>query len=374
MRQSGTGLTRVGFLPFVLIAFCGRTSLDTFQAPGSATCPPQCGPLVDGDQPTDAYDAAMAIDLPMVSGCGAAMCDASVPPDTGASVGCGSEPTCPAGFVCAEGSCLPTVSSCQSIADCPVGSLCLDGVCSSGLDSCTGDPSYFCLGGEQCVAGHCQAAGLPCAIDSDCPNSFVCVLGVCTPKSICTFDGDCSQGYVCVAGQCVFAPWCRSDFDCPKDEACVGGACVIATGIGCVAKNYKGYGCPDGFVCTVINCLDEPCAGVCVAQPQCLPNGSQWQSPMPCPTDEVCVQGVCISRNQPWSCHDDGECAPGQHCEDGSCVVSCVTDAQCAAGTICIFGRCTTPTPCAIDADCEAMEVCISGVCRSAIECLQDSD
>jgi hypothetical protein len=97
----------------------------------------------------------------------------------------------------------------------------------------------------------------------------------------------------------------------------------------------------------------------------------------------VCVDGTCTA-----ACTADSQCATGDYCNQGACVVdtrptpNCTTSAQCTGqnqtcvGGYCLY-NCTTNTQCEmIDA---RIGYCSSaGVCRSQAEanpqCTQQSD
>jgi hypothetical protein len=97
------------------------------------------------------------------------------------------------------------------------------------------------------------------------------------------------------------------------------------------------------------------------------------------------VSGACVP-----SCNVDKDCATGNYCDQGACVIdtrpqpNCTDDSQCTAGggmQKCVGGYCKYT--CTTDKTCELIDSRIGtcakdGVCRTAAEanpqCTQQSD
>jgi len=72
----------------------------------------------------------------------------------------------------------------------------------------------------------------------------------------------------------------------------------------------------------------------------------------------------------PPQCQTSADCARGEVCQAGVCVVApagCTSNAQCAAGQVCQAGQCvpSAPPACVVDADCPVNQTCQAGVCVS---------
>lgn len=103
------------------------------------------------------------------------------------------------------------------------------------------------------------------------------------------------------------------------------------------------------------SCLNGTCV---VAPPQCTSNAQ-------CAAGQQCVSGQCVTSTP--ACVADRDCAAGQQCSGGQCIAAppaCVVDADCAAGQQCANGQCVVAPPaCVVDADCAAGEQCLRGAC-----------
>ncbi|GMU60949.1 MAG: hypothetical protein AMXMBFR34_27120 [Myxococcaceae bacterium] len=102
------------------------------------------------------------------------------------------------------------------------------------------------------------------------------------------------------------------------------------------------------------------------------------QSNADCARGEVCQAGVCVVA--PSGCTSNAQCAAGQVCQAGQCVTppppGCVVDADCAPGEACQAGVCVTlpPPGCVVDADCAPGETCSAGLCvRGPAQCTSNA-
>jgi Cys-rich repeat protein len=87
-----------------------------------------------------------------------------------------------------------------------------------------------------------------------------------------------------------------------------------------------------------------------------------------CAAGEVCMSGACVVSPV---CTSSAQCASGEVCVGGACVAApaCTTNAQCASGEVCLRGTCVPSTGCTTNAQCAAGEVCVSGTCVAAPAC-----
>lgn len=146
-----------------------------------------------------------------------------------------------------------------------------------------------------------------------CKNSERCVNGQCVPKNdgtgnVCQNDNQCGSNKRCVGGYCV---------DKGGGGGGVGGPCAGVTcpaGTTCQPHSLGGHACvPNGGGGTT-----DPCAGVtCPPGSSCMPSPSGGHR---CAPDRVPPPGggdpptnVCSAANP------QGECPPGQLCDNGAC-------------------------------------------------------
>lgn len=81
------------------------------------------------------------------------------------------------------------------------------------------------------------------------------------------------------------------------------------------------------------------------------------QTPQDCPSQHLCVSGLCQCQ-----CSEQNNCAQGEHCKNGICVKICYGDSNCLPGELCIDGACEAG--CTSDVGCKRDEVCINSKCR----------
>ena len=152
-----------------------------------------------------------------------------------------------------------------------------------------GEEGIFCCNGKVCSQGICGN----CSDDDDCATNF---LGSYWRRSICV-DGSCVECATTTDCSPYFAQRCESNF------------CVY---------------CEEGEEgCSVLPC----------------------SSPTDCPTDDTCVQGICIEA----TCSSQSDCM-----DTDDTLASC-----------CVNSLCLTYILCSSNADCEPFE-CLNGVCTFA--------
>lgn len=89
----------------------------------------------------------------------------------------------------------------------------------------------------------------------------------------------------------------------------------------------------------------------------CVRVPSTCQTPQDCPSQHVCVSGLCQCQ-----CSEQNNCAQGERCKNGICVKICYSDSNCLPGELCIDGTCEAG--CTSDIGCKRDEVCINNKCR----------
>lgn len=87
---------------------------------------------------------------------------------------------------------------------------------------------------------------------------------------------------------------------------------------------------------------------------------SVCESSQDCPSQHVCVSGLCQCQ-----CSEQNNCAQGERCKNGVCMKICYSDSNCLPGELCIDGTCEAG--CTSDVGCKRDEVCINNKCRYLI-------
>ncbi len=243
----------------------------------------------------------------------------------------------------------------------PAGAACDDGDLATRGDACDG-------------SGACAGVPIVCERDTECaafaPNGIDCTMtprdgpcddGLATTREDACHDGAClGTAYACTPAACELtsvpdgdgcvrtlaaagapcddgAPDTRDD-RCDGAGVCAGtafscapGPCETASvpdGKGClVTPASRGTACDDGDPCTSEDMCDgvSACAGEvvsCGIGERCDPVGVCRPTHCnPCEADEACGDGsACVEvgeqRRCLVACDSDGECAPGQTCDD----------------------------------------------------------
>ncbi len=119
--------------------------------------------------------------------------------------------------------------------------------------------------------------------------------------------------------------------------------------------------------------MDEDCAtgnvcnnGICVVYNITAP---ACASDLDCMVGKMCSSGVCVINNS-W-CSISSDCIDGKICTNQKCVLNstlpnCTVDSNCTNGTICSDGLCienSTNFSCIIDEDCEVGNICVGNEC-----------
>ena len=314
---------------------------------------------------------------------------------------CTSDPDCPSGAVCYNGTCIPdNGGACwlfKPDGTCPDGKACANGVC-----TLTSTTWCDCKPGEGCNEGQCVSSDNAGACSASFPNGYcvddaVCVSGTCvviTQGNICTSSrptGLCPSGAACKNGQCIPIsedPCTQTNPNglCAAGAACTNGQCNVTL---CSASNPNGACTSIGEVCQNGVCTQLPCSpqnltGPC-AQPNtfcsgsgtCIPKGT-CETNSDCNYGDFCSQGGTCRTN--GTCTNDNDCDQFSMCSNGNCVSNpnCIDNAHCPAGYHCIgapTGTCQPQGECVSATDCQSDQYCsVSGQCVANGKCLSNAD
>ena len=235
-------------------------------------------------------------------------CDGMVDENAASLCGAGATCTnCQCAFACVPGE-----------FACPMGKICEGGFCIT-------DPCF----GVDCpaVAGDLQACrpqmnnptAYECVSKCDtvqCASPNICHLptGECKPDNCTTFPEYCQANQNCINGTCI-TNLCQG-VTCPGDQYCVAGQCV---------GSCADVDCPAGQRCELGVCKDEGCDPPCPFGQYCQEE-SAGCIPDPCGF-VVCPQGQWCNPYKNGVCEDDPceifdvQCADGEVCKGGTCLV-----------------------------------------------------
>jgi len=289
---------------------------------------------------------------------------------------CDTDSDCFEGCICSDGECVET-GWCMSDADCE------GTTCDVSRNTCGGGTSGTC-GDDQCPEG--------CWFDA--------TTGACVETSSCATDSDCGAGEMCQADRATCVPEGRTcDAPAPAPGECADELCPP----GCY-WDPNGGGCIETATCAASddpNCFsDEVCD---VAEMTCVPADRMCTEPTPKPTPtgclysadcaegQECLDGVCVVPNTGGGgggggegsggytgplCTFNYECGTDGTCIDGHCHENCVDSTTCPIGQICDTGICVDdpmPTPeCATSDECANGGFCINALCYPG--CVADSE
>jgi hypothetical protein len=231
--------------------------------------------------------------------------------------------------------------------------------------------AYACDGLGSCKPGVTLMFCLPYRCDTTSGTCF----SSCTDQSQCDSQHSCDFS-MASCGQAGPGEACKNDDGCISGHCADGVCCNIACQGACVACNLPGR---LGTCMPVDSGKPDP-RGVCKDQgaATCGHNGT-CDGVGGCSNyarDTQCLQPSCTGNrlNTSGTCDGLGTCrAPGvQDCEpfrcaDGECTKSCQTDGDCAPGNVCNSGSCGLKHPgavCSSAAEC-ASNYCVDGVCCS---------
>lgn len=249
---------------------------------------------------------------------------------------------------------------------------------------------YTCPSGSTVVECVCEYKGCQPKCDKigtksegwyDCEGNLIRYASCKDCKAYCDAYGTKSEGWYSDCGdglirydscapefKCVQDPaslcktYCKDPCDCPQDKPlCVNGICDNPILVGCNNNNNL---CPCGKYCSGNVCME---------------GSSQCITSCDCKDTEVCVNGICKTKNTN-DCRNE-PCPCGQHCVEGQwqwvCQKGCETNCDCPQDNpICINGSCgKLPSPnCGNDdRNCPCMEVCVNGSCQKATDICNSS-
>lgn len=330
-------------------------------------------------------DAAAAVSLAQM-----------MPPLTGAAC----DAACPR---CVDNRCAP---DCASDADCPGAARCVD--VGDGALGCALPRPAVTAPGQPCRAD-CDAC--IATVDSQFEGVSVCTSACPNGDEDCPFGFDCrrpSEGAdpICIPGnQECGAAW--DSVRCQSQVQVSGGGQDFCS---CECIPGDPGACPEGFVCSDVQCQQGRNAITCVASspreanylPMCVPDPNFRR---PCTTHAqcggamFCIDGTCSPDRGPGgcdlctSCTADADCSEGESCVNvpsrgNHCLRHCAGPDSCPANTACTnlpgpegdfcvndtfntkgicpsAWRCEVPDRCFSDADCRG-ESCLDNVCGGA--------
>jgi hypothetical protein len=245
-------------------------------------------------------------------------------------------------------------SSCVTGADCTVGNYCNafnQCVAKKGNGTACGGPSE-CQSGF-CVDGYCCDGGCPGSCDA---CNVAGSLGSCVPTPAGAFGSPSCAPYLCNGANTSCPSTCTSDASCAAGHYCNAQS-------QCVTKSLNGIACSAGNQCQSGNCIDgyccnTACGGGCDACNVSGALGTCTVVPAGSGGNPSCTPYVCNGANSscPVSCTSDANCASGNYCAAGACVVKKANGATCTGANQCQSSFCVDGYCCdgACGASCDA--------------------
>jgi MYXO-CTERM domain-containing protein len=255
-----------------------------------------------------------------------------MPPLAGAACGEG----CPR---CFEDRCAP---DCATDADCPGVTRCQ--ALPEGATACVVPRPAPTAPGEPCT-GECETCIT--TVDSQFSEANICTARCPNGDDDCPFGFDCrrlnaQEPAACVPGNAECGmPW--NDVQCRSQVQVSGGGQDFCS---CECIPGTPGACPEGFMCSSVNCQQGRGAILCTA------SSDRDANYLP-----MCVPDPNFRR----ACETHAQCGGGMFCIEGTCAPD--------QGE----GGCDTCVACAADADCNAGETCVNVPSRGP-HCLQECD
>ena len=310
-----------------------------------------------------------------------------MPPLSGAACGEG----CPR---CFEDRCAP---DCTTDADCPGAARCQ--MLPEGVTACVIPRPAATAPGEPC-SPDCEVC--VSTVDSQFEEASICT------KRCPAGDEDCSGGFdcrrlnaeepaACVPGnvECG-APW--NEVQCRSEVQVSGGGQDFCS---CECIPGTAGACPEGFMCSPVQCQQARNAILCVASserdanylPMCVPDPNferPCESHGQCGGGMFCIDGTCSPDQGPRGCDlcvacgDDGDCIDGEVCinipsRGPHCLKQCDSSEACPGTTICsdipgpgssycinenfqAKGICPSSWRCEVEGRCFSDDDCVDGI------------
>ena len=344
---------------------------------------------------------------------------------------CSAGTECVSG-TCAQGICCATActSACKSCAlagamgsctNVPANSpdpsmICVDrpGTCNTN-GKCAAGACQLYAPGTACADASCPAGGVTLTPASACDGAGACVTpaqsscvpfkcGMAACKSICTADADCASPNVCNNGSCGLRPIgasCAAPDDCQSLFCAQGVCCATACTGSCMScalvgtlgtcKPIAADGMDPKGQCTTQGTAGCGMTGFCDGAGGCQLYAAGTQcAPPSCPmgtttatlartcdgagtcrtaTTQSCGSYACNGTTCNAACGGDGDCAPGNVCNDGACGLKrlgqqCGGPSECDSGN-CIEGVCCSSGVCG---NCQSCNVAgLAGACHPVI-------
>ncbi|MBI5511290.1 MAG: hypothetical protein HY903_21220 [Deltaproteobacteria bacterium] len=291
---------------------------------------------------------------------------------------------CDPGLACATAGSSFVCTPMLAAGDCCGGPSCPSGVCAADLhcgDTQSPEPAYVCCAsGERC-----------CRTDADCPADpnlvAPCDFATSTCASGCgENDNRCNDGYHCDAGLCVadLAPGepCSDASDCgsrhctpdllsgvstcaPAGSCPAAGELTLAGFVHCFADAELAR-CETGGVWSEFrepspDVADDLCqngVGYDLAA-SCTPTGFTDPPCQSCGTFRAASAQGCFATCAVLGVDTDGRCSPGNHCENGTCIVGLADGAPCQRDSQCSSRNCAADLGYDHPDSCAAADTCV---------------